>query len=42
MGPDAYRAAGLKAVIEELGFTVLDQGNLAPRSSDQPHLIGPV
>lgn len=34
MGPDAYRAAGLKAVIEELGFTVLDQGNLAPRSSN--------
>jgi len=31
MGPDAYRTAGLKAALEELGFKVHDQGNLTPR-----------
>lgn len=30
MGPDAFRAAGLAAALEDLGHTVTDRGNLAP------------
>lgn len=30
MGPDAYRTAGIAAMIEELGHTVRDLGNLTP------------
>lgn len=30
MGPDAMRTAGLKPLLEELGFAVEDHGNLAP------------
>ncbi len=30
MGPDAMRTAGLKPLLQELGFTVEDHGNLAP------------
>ena len=30
MGPDAMRTAGLKPLLEELGFVVEDHGNLAP------------
>lgn len=39
MGPDAMRTAGLKPLLEELGFAVEDHGNLAPpepRSADTP------
>jgi arginase len=39
MGPDAMRTAGLKALLEELGFAVEDHGNLAPpkpASEDAP------
>jgi len=31
MGPDAYRAAGLKPTIEALGYDVHDLGNISPR-----------
>lgn len=31
MGPDAYRTAGLAEALENLGHTVQDTGNLAPR-----------
>ena len=30
MGPSAFRAAGLAAALTELGFTVIDRGNLTP------------
>jgi arginase len=30
MGPSAFRAAGLTAALEELGWPVLDRGNIAP------------
>ncbi|KZM51226.1 arginase [Labrenzia sp. OB1] len=30
MGPDAYRTAGLAGMLEALGHTVIDHGNLAP------------
>ncbi len=30
MGPDAFRAAGLVAALEDLGHTVTDRGNLSP------------
>ncbi|WP_299819393.1 arginase [uncultured Roseibium sp.] len=30
MGPDAYRTAGLAGMLEALGHTVVDHGNLAP------------
>jgi arginase len=33
MGPDAMRTAGLGPLLEELGFTVEDHGNLAPLSA---------
>lgn len=39
MGPDAMRTAGLKPLLEELGFAVEDHGNLAPSrptSTDTP------
>ncbi len=39
MGPDAMRTAGLKPLLEELGFAVEDHGNLAmpvPTSDDAP------
>ncbi len=39
MGPDAMRTAGLKPLLEELGFAVEDHGNLAapkPVSDDAP------
>jgi arginase len=39
MGPDAMRTAGLKPLLEELGFAVEDHGNLAmptPSSDDAP------
>lgn len=39
MGPDAMRTAGLGPLLEELGFTVEDHGNLAmpkPASDDTP------
>ena len=39
MGPDAMRTAGLKPLLQELGFTVEDHGNLAPpqpSSTDTP------
>jgi len=39
MGPDAMRTAGLKPLLEELGFAVEDHGNLAPptpASDDTP------
>lgn len=31
MGPDAYRVAGLAQILQELGHTVSDIGNVAPR-----------
>lgn len=38
MGPSALRIAGLRTVLEELGHTVRDIGNLAPRSfAEMPH-----
>ncbi|MBO9461502.1 arginase [Labrenzia sp. R5_0] len=30
MGPDAYRTAGLQETLQELGHSVVDQGNLSP------------
>jgi arginase len=30
MGPSAFRAAGLAAALEDLGYRVVDRGNLAP------------
>lgn len=30
MGPSAFRAAGLASALEDLGFAVVDRGNLAP------------
>jgi arginase len=30
MGPDAYRTAGLRRALENLGHTVVDRGNVAP------------
>ncbi len=36
MGPDAYRTAGLAEAITELGHTVEDLGNLAPRAVEVP------
>ncbi|WP_158817674.1 arginase [Methylocapsa sp. S129] len=30
MGPSAFRAAGLAAALEELGYPALDRGNIAP------------
>lgn len=38
MGPDAYRIAGLKQTIEELGYPVQDRGNITPRANETaPH-----
>ncbi len=31
MGPDAYRTAGLKSTIEQLGYEVQDLGNVVPK-----------
>ena len=33
MGPSAFRAAGLAAALEELGYRVIDRGNLAPAAA---------
>jgi len=35
MGPSAYRAAGIAAVLEELGHKVIDTGNLEPQAKSQ-------
>lgn len=35
MGPSALRIAGLKTVLEELGHTVTDLGNIAPDAFDE-------
>ena len=38
MGPDAYRTAGLKRALENLGHTVEDRGNVAPAPfTPKPH-----
>lgn len=38
MGPSALRIAGLRTALEELGHTVRDIGNLAPRNfAEMPH-----
>ena len=38
MGPDAYRTAGLKRALENLGHTVEDRGNVAPTPfTPKPH-----
>ena len=38
MGPDAYRTAGLKRALENLGHTVEDRGNVAPNPfTPKPH-----
>lgn len=38
MGPDAYRVAGLEAVLRDLGYQVSDLGNIRPRQqSETPH-----
>ncbi|QUS38601.1 arginase [Tardiphaga alba] len=37
MGPDAMRTAGLKPLLEELGFAVEDHGNLAPPKNPMSH-----
>ncbi|SEO33341.1 arginase [Salinihabitans flavidus] len=36
MGPDAYRTAGLRESLTDLGLTVTDRGNLAPALHDTP------
>ena len=38
MGPDAYRTAGLGAMLAELGYWVEDRGNLTPRAAGDPGL----
>jgi arginase len=39
MGPSAFRAAGLAAALQDLGYVVVDRGNLAP-SAVQPVFHG--
>lgn len=36
MGPDAYRTAGLAESLEELGYSVIDRGNLSVASDGTP------
>ncbi|MFD0915238.1 arginase [Pseudahrensia aquimaris] len=39
MGPDAFRTAGLKTTIEDLGYRVVDLGNIVPRAyGDAAHV----
>lgn len=38
MGPDAYRTARVQEALEDLGHTVLDAGNVAPRNIDADDL----
>ena len=33
MGPDAYRCAGLAETLRDLGYEVVDRGNVAPKAS---------
>jgi arginase len=40
MGPDALRTAGLTSVLEELGYAVVDHGNLAPPAPVASGLVG--
>ena len=43
MGPDAYRTAGLEAVLTDLVHSVIDHGNLAgPATTDQPSEPGEI
>ncbi|BDA83317.1 arginase [Aureimonas sp. SA4125] len=35
MGPSAYRTAGLAGALQELGFTVVDRGNVAPEAPSE-------
>jgi arginase len=36
MGPSAYRTAGLAGALQELGFAVVDRGNVAPAPTSEP------
>ncbi len=46
MGPDAYRVAGIAEALRDLGYEVVDEGNLAPAPASAPdnlpaHVISP-
>ncbi len=42
MGPDAYRTAGIAEAIADLGYTVEDLGNLAPKEVTVPAPANPL
>jgi arginase len=42
MGPSAFRAAGLASALQDLGFTVVDRGNLACPEADPVSHANPV
>jgi arginase len=42
MGPSAFRAAGLASALQDLGFTVVDRGNLAGPEADPVSHANPV